>query len=149
MTCIFIDLPTKTGTINHRFSPRGLIVNFEIWHRGLFEGAYSRGRGLLKRFVLYMGAYSSTKLLFRCFFRKYLFEINMRSSFYDVLGLFMMVFNHIRVKTYLHFVNFESLLWFLVISLEQDGLLRWTNYLICTASIIFLTLFIISHSRMT
>ena len=45
-----------TDTVNPRFSPWGLIVNFEIWHWGLFEGG-----GLLKRFVLYMWAYSKPR----------------------------------------------------------------------------------------
>ena len=48
-------------TVNPRFSPRGLIVNFEIWHGGLFEGGLFEGGGLLKRFVLYMEPYSKPR----------------------------------------------------------------------------------------
>ena len=44
--------------VSLRFSPRGLTVNFEIWHGGFFNGGLLEGRSLLKSFILYMGPYS-------------------------------------------------------------------------------------------
>ena len=34
--------------VNPRFSPWGLIVNFEILHGGLIKGGLIRGRGLIE-----------------------------------------------------------------------------------------------------
>ena len=49
-------LGRESNTVSPRFSPRGLIVNFEISHRGLLEGrAYSREGGLFKSIILDMG----------------------------------------------------------------------------------------------
>ena len=41
----FLSKHKKIVTVNPRFSPRRLIVNFEILHGGLFEGGLIRGKG--------------------------------------------------------------------------------------------------------
>ena len=47
-------------TVNPRFSPRGLIVNFEIWHGSLFEGELIRGRGLIEKICTLHGGLFET-----------------------------------------------------------------------------------------
>ena len=45
----FLSKHKKIVTVNPRFSPRRLIVNFEILHGGLFEGGLFEGKGLIEK----------------------------------------------------------------------------------------------------
>ena len=41
--------PQVAHAVNTRFSPQGLIANFEILHGGLFKGVLIRGEGLIEK----------------------------------------------------------------------------------------------------
>ena len=57
----YSKMEKKIYTVNPRFSLRRPIANLEIWHGSLLEGG-----GLLKRFVLYMGAYLKRRYFACC-----------------------------------------------------------------------------------
>ena len=46
--------------VNPRFSPWGLIVNFEILHGGLFMGGLYEGRGLIEKVCTLLGGLFET-----------------------------------------------------------------------------------------
>ena len=63
LSCCFLELKTNCNTSIFVYLiragiplvPRGLIVDFEILHRGLFKEVHSREGDLLKCFVVFMG----------------------------------------------------------------------------------------------
>ena len=60
-----------------RFSPRGLIVNFEFGHEGLFEGGLFEGRRAIKNFSGLRGGLIKTTYCLRGYdFEKFRKRIN-------------------------------------------------------------------------